>query len=186
MSEILPAILPRWAGAAVLLLHLTLLGCAPPSHHPRAGEPPIRTEKRVYSINEGPHPGRELRIVATYTNRTGGTVFPEVCGYNPPRFRLEKWVNGAWVLGYSQVCTMPRLDVSEEEPVSVPPGGVYTDTLSIVTNPFFRRGVFSVDSVPGTYRIVYRLLVTRSFHGRDSTDYVPPEQSISNEFRIVP
>jgi hypothetical protein len=186
MSEILPAILARWTGTVVLLFYLALLGCAPPSHHPGAAEPPIRTDKRVYSINEGPLAGEQLKIVATYTNRTGGTVYPEVCGYDPPRFRLEKWVNGAWVLGYSQVCTLPRLDVSEEAPFSVPRGGVYMDTLSIITNPFFRRAVFHVDSIPGTYRIVYRLLVRRSFHGRDSTDYVPPEQSISNEFKIVP
>jgi hypothetical protein len=137
-------------------------------------------------MSENPQPGEEIRIIATYTNHTGRTVYPEVCGYKPARFHLEKRVNGKWVLGYSQFCTMPGLDAGEEEPFAVPPHGAYTDTLLVTINPFFRRAVFRVDSIPGTYRIVYRLLVRRSFHGRDFTDYLSAEQSTSNEFRIVP
>jgi hypothetical protein len=42
---------------------------------------PIQTDRRVYVMDST----YVINVVATYTNRTGRTVYPARCGFEPPR-----------------------------------------------------------------------------------------------------
>jgi hypothetical protein len=122
-----------------------------------------------------------INVVATYTNRTGRTVYPARCGFEPPRFHLEKQVGGEWVRAYRQVCMLPLL----KEPVEVPPGAVYTDTVRLYTSPRFE--MFEVSPIPGTYRIVYQIYKTWQVREEDSSvsgELLPPHATTSNAFLI--
>lgn len=138
---------------------------------------PIQTDQRAYVMDST----YVIPIVATYTNRTGRTVYPARCGFEPPRFHLEKQVGGEWVRAYRQVCMLPLL----KEPVEVPPGAVYTDTVRLYTSPRFE--MFEVSPIPGTYRIVYQIYKTwqvREEDSRVSGELLPPHATTSNAFLI--
>jgi hypothetical protein len=102
-------------------------------------------------------------------------------GASRPSFYLEKRINEKWIPGYAPNCQAIHIC----EPFYVASGAVYTDTLTIHTAPNFRRSVFKVEEVPGTYWLVYEMYRNRGPDDRGG-EVLPKEASISNEFRSTP
>lgn len=120
-----------------------------------------------------------VRIGFRFTNRTGGTVSANYCGVPTPP-RLEKQMSdGTWRVAYSPIVllceTMP--------PFRIPQLGVYQSVLDVRAG---RREAkvaptFDVDSVPGTYRLRWRLAA-----GPDPNESgVGVVEAISPPFRLV-
>lgn len=153
---------------------------------PRDPTAPIQTDSTLYTLRPPRTPTgeearhRELGIVATYTNRTGRAVFPEYCTNSPPNYYLEKKIKGEWVRAYHPVCWLVGHD---EPPFAIEPGESYTATI-VLLEAYRLRGSprFEVDTIPGVYRLVYRLYETWGHHG--GGELIPEEARISNEFRI--
>lgn len=146
------------------------------------GDPPVRTERETYALEATPTSYR-VEVTATYTNRTGGTVYLQKCGHTPPAFTLQKEVGGEWVDAWRQACALVLVP-----PVEIPPGESYTTTARIhaarTPNALPR---FEVEEVPGTYRLVFQMLRTWDPHGsRPGLDPpLPLEARVSNPFRIT-
>lgn len=142
---------------------------------------PLRTDQSVYTLKTtgGTH---HLSIGFTFTNPTARRAYVPTCRTpHPPG--LEKWQNGAWVRAYSPVvlqCLGP--------PLIIEPGATYTGTLEVNAG---RAGAnqypqFQVQSIPGTYRLVWNVLGSWTPDGPEPGlgRPLPLEQRVSNSFRI--
>ncbi len=177
----------RAGRACLLLFHLVLLGCHSSSRTgqqaagtrrnvPLDPATPVVTDRARYSLSETKQ-GEAIRIVSTYRNRTGGTVYLMPCGYRPPRWRLEKQVDGTWVEAYAHACTA----VGVERSFPVAPGESRTDTLRVYAGLGTR--VFQLEPIPGTYRVVYRIYEAWPITANSRA--LPEEESTSHSFAIV-
>lgn len=143
----------------------------------------VQIEGRAYSLADAGN--SPLHIPFTYQNRTGRTVYPARCGEHPPNFILEKWVEGRWIRAYEPVCALILIP----EPVAVGPGEAHTDTLMLHTAPNFRRSVFQVDDIPGTYRAVLKVYRTWDVHDPSAAkpgELLPEQQTTSHSFQLLP
>lgn len=142
---------------------------------------PIRTDSAVYHVRTTEY-FHDLTIEATYTNLTGKTVYIPGC-HSPDPPVLEKWQEDKWVTAYAPVVLLCL-----GSPVIIGAGDVYAYTYRISaartpnTSPRFE-----VAELPGTYRLVWRILSTWTPHGPEPGlgKELPLEQRISNTFEIV-
>lgn len=177
-----------------LLLAATLAsaaGCARPDllgpgdqaqgQAPTTSGAPLQTDRASYRLDTTSR-GHQLDIDFTFTNPTGRRVYVPTCRTpHPPG--LEKWQNGAWVRAYSPVvleCLGP--------PLVIEPGAAYAGTLSIHAGRAGTRQYpqFQVESIPGTYRLVWNVLGNWAPDGPEPGlgTPLPLEQRVSNNFRI--
>lgn len=176
----------RYNGFVAVLLGLLTVGCTKTALPEGVNSgiaadnttAPIKTDRRVY-----PAPGPEIPpepsvpLIAAYTNRTGRTAYLGPCGGIPPRFSLEKRVNGRWERGYGFPCALAVPNAS----FPVAPGETRVDTLML-----YRR-YFAHEALAGTYRVVYTIYESWDPDGTPpGTGLLPVEDRVSNEFRIEP
>jgi hypothetical protein len=142
---------------------------------------PIRTDSAVYHVRttEDSH---ELTIEVTYTNPTGSTVYIPTC-HSPHPPVLEKWQEDTWVTAYA-----PVVPLCLGAPVVIADGDVYAYTYRISaarSANWYPR--FEVPEIPGTYRLVWRILGTWTPDGPEPGlgRELPLEQRVSNTFEIV-
>ncbi len=139
----------------LVLASLIVSGCSKTGQSPERAISglPIRPHKQTYTLVHSPTPLR-ASIVATYTNYGDRPVYLGRCGFSPePHFVLEKNIGEDWTVAYSPIC-----DMVLAPPFEVQPGEVRTDTLELYDfdSPNMYR-YFRVHSIPGTYRIVYKI-----------------------------
>jgi hypothetical protein len=166
-------------------------------------EPPIRTDKRAYSVTRAsrfiPAKGNQASSVvpvvkaaigASYTNRTGAAVYLPTC-VTPSQPTLEKKVEGKWVVAFAwgeRSCL--------GEPVRIEPGATYQDVFHVeasLTDNDSDSSRLRVKEIAGTYRLVRRFYKTdpRTWlsggYGRDPyiSQLLPLRDRISNEFKLT-
>ena len=146
--------------------------------------PPIQTDHQVYTVAlNSTLNSLVLTIPVSYTNPTDKTVYFVKCGHQPPAPVLQKQEGEDWTNALGKVC---RLILTP--PVEVKPGETYTQTIffesSLRSNTYPR---FSVEEIPGTYRLVYRIYETWApFRDEPGLGKLfPLEARISNEFQIT-
>lgn len=166
----------------ILLPCVAAMACAASRMALPATEP-IQTDSPIYTYQEA-NGLAQVVIRLTYRNTTGGPVFLPMCqGPQPPR--LQKQVGDKWVIAFS-----PNVLACEETPMEIANNQSYTYTFQVIagmpgTNYLPR---FSVESVPGTYRILWEV-----FHGAAgepskpviTTAQLPTNQEVSNPFQLV-
>ncbi|MDB4950416.1 MAG: hypothetical protein JWM27_3065, partial [Gemmatimonadetes bacterium] len=148
---------------------------------PAADTAAIRTSRDGYRLTPD-GPGWRLEIVATYTNRTGRAVYVRHGGGRQPGFRLEKREGDAWTAAFA-----PAVPLVAEPPSVVAPGASRTDTLVVLASaPGLGAPAFTVDSIPGTYRVVYDLYATSTVESMVAllSDPLPVEARSSNPFQL--
>ncbi len=187
----------RPGSALVLAIPIMFIACAqPPADESRdsaapganvqqgppapAQDPLVTTDQRTFRARRtGDAIG--LDIVATFTNRTGDTVYLHPCGQVQPSFFLEKWVDGAWKPAYSPPCPA----ILMLDPPRVAPGASRTDTAhvraSTAANSFPR---FELDSLAGSYRLVYAQAYGSWRPNEGPGELLPLERRASAPFRI--
>lgn len=193
--------IPR--GVAVVLCS-AMLGCArpgaatsgswrengpPPGTATRNAAPapadtatPVQTDRRGYSLRDVDPGTLGLHVGATYHNRSGHPVAVARCGTRPPDFYLEKWEGGRWVRAYQPNCVQVRVAGA----LVVKPGERVPVGITIHTAPNFRSSVFTVEEIPGRYRIVVQLhAVGYTSGGAEMAGPLPKEAGVSNEFQIT-
>ncbi|MDB4952223.1 MAG: hypothetical protein JWM27_4872 [Gemmatimonadetes bacterium] len=141
----------------------------------------IRTSHGGYRLAPD-GPGWRLELAATYTNRTGRTVHLDGGGGMHPAFVLEKLQGDAWVPAFAPVSLLMAAP-----PLEVAPGASRTDTLVLLASrPGLGAPAFTVDSVPGTYRLVYAAYASSTVESRAArlSDPLPVEACSSNPFRV--
>lgn len=124
----------------------------------------VRTDGRV-----------EGDIDFRYTNASGRTLYVPRC-HTPDPPHLEKQTGSGWVVAYAPVVLL-----CWQTPIAIEPGASYVDTLEVRGWVPGRNAApeFRVPEIPGTYRLVWSLLVSPNPEG-------PPEheQIVSNPFQI--
>jgi hypothetical protein len=142
---------------------------------------PIQTDSAIYHLRTTEH-AHELTIGLTYTNPTGSPVYIPTC-HTPHPPVLEKWEGGEWVTAYAPVvllCLGP--------PVVIGAGEVYAYRYEVsATRRPNTIPRFEVAELPGTYRLVWRMLGTWTPDGSEPGlgKELPLEHRVSNTFRIV-
>jgi hypothetical protein len=175
--------------AASLAVACGLAACGPKATGPRASgdlaaasdTTAIRTTQAAYPLQDT-GPAWQVRVVATYTNRTGRVVYARTAGAAQPTFHLDRYEDGRWTLGFAPVVLLIA-----SPPTVVPPGGSHTDTLTILAaKPGLGEPRFTGATVPGTYRLVYDLFATEAADGVASqlADPLPLELRTSNPFQL--
>jgi hypothetical protein len=136
------------------------------------GEPAVRTDSTSYHLltTDAWH---EVTIGVSYTNRTSVEVRIPTCVVPHPPL-LEKLGPNGWFVAYSPVvlaCLGP--------PVVIAPGEEYRLTYRVMAGRFPNQAPrFQVDEIPGTYRLDWQVLGTRS-------GMLPESQRTSNTFEIT-
>ena len=161
---------------------LATIGCAAATAG-SPGSPPIQTDRAVYSVRDSGGLS-SLTIGMTYHNSTGKDVYLPTCrGVQPPR--LQKEVNGAWVLAFA-----PNVLACESMPVTVRAGESYPYVFRILAgmpgSNYAPR--WAVSEIPGNYRVLWEIFTgTASNAGRTivTQDPLPVDQQISNTFKLV-
>lgn len=150
---------------------------------------PVQTDRTTYLLRpvdppSGPSPigHQEVVIPIRYVNRTGDTVYLGYCDREPPRFQVEKKVDGEWVLAHrGPICTATLI----YRPFPILPGEVYTDTLRLTHFRSERVGPrFEVSSIPGTYRAILDIYTSWNPERIREREPLPLPERVSNEFRI--
>ena len=168
---------------------LLLAGCrvstigGPALTHSRDGEGDsvaIRTSEISYRL-AGSGPQWQVSVVARYTNRSSAPVYLEHAGARPPAFYVEKLDGGAWRPAGSPISILMA-----SPPTRLNPGETRTDTVTLMVRNGAGEPGFSVEGVPGTFRLVYQLYRTSVPEGVVSTltDLLPIEERASNPFQI--
>ena len=147
---------------------------------PPAESPMITTDRQSYQVRRTAN-GIEVDIVTTFTNHTNDTVRLHPCGQSQPAFTLEKWVDGAWRPAYTQVCpAMLNLN-----PPTVMPHAARTDTARVRAMTGANAAPrLEVDSIAGTYRLVYAQAYRTWRPNEGPGDLLPLEQRVSGAFRL--
>lgn len=173
-----------WGTLVLVLWALTLpTGCVPlepPARGASEGQA-IATERSTYTLRSTPTLD-SVTMVATYHNRSAQSVYIARCGESGPSFLLEKHIAGDWILGFSPICPL-----IQQPAITVPAGGESTDTLRVLhLRTANAWPTFRVDSIPGTYRVVYH--VYSDVRYRDGLpkfeDLLPEPERVSNPFRL--
>ena len=147
---------------------------------PSAQQPPaatLVTDSTEYSVRfEGGF--YRATIGYRYTNRSGHAVSANYCRTPPPPV-LEKKVGAAWVRAYSPIMLM----CLSHPPFRIAVGETYRGVLALDAAPRGRNAAptFDVESVPGTYRLRWRLVAGSDPDAKDA----PAVEAVSNEFRLV-
>lgn len=151
------------------LLLALLSSCLLVSGH--SSHVPIRTDQPVYKLPTADS-RVPLQIVATYTNDTGRTVWLKRCGHRPPKFEIERYVEGEWIPHDPVTCALVYVP-----PVEVAPGEQRVDSLPPLLT------TVSIGT-PGIYRLVYDLFRNRDEREGGKAGHLPKEMRISNAFRV--
>ena len=148
--------------------------------------PPIQTDQQVYAVVLDTTLNVDtlvLSIPVSYTNPTHKTVYFVKCGYQQPAPVLQKYEGENWTNALGKVC-----DLVLTPPVEVEPGETYTQTVVLWSWLYPNLyPQFSVEEIPGTYRLVYRIYETWD-PKRDEPGLgklFPLEGRISNEFQLT-
>ncbi|HYR10386.1 MAG TPA: hypothetical protein VEQ60_21605, partial [Longimicrobium sp.] len=136
-------------GWIAMLLAVAATACAARTEPVSAGGPWLRTLDDAYAL---PHSG-SVQVTARFTNHAARTLYVGHCGGEPPGFTLEKQTADGWTRAYVPFC----FDIAAP-PVSVPPGGTFTGTMTLlhVTAPN-TLSPFVVPEVEGVYRAVWKI-----------------------------
>jgi hypothetical protein len=180
-----------FALASAVITACGLLACGLSATGPRTvgdRSPLVASDSAALQTSEGRYELQDagaawrVRILATFTNRTGRTVFVHTAGGNQPTYHLDRLENGTWTLGFAPVelliATPPRL---------IPPGSSQTDTITVLAaKPGRGEPRFTSATIAGTYRLVYDLYGTETADGVVSnlSDPLPLELRASNPFEI--
>jgi hypothetical protein len=160
---------------------------------PALTDPPVQTDKKIYSATLTPE-SFQVVVKWTYTNRTSATVYR---GKGNTLLILEKKVEDEWIAArrdlilFSEEENAKPLSISLEEFSRINPGETREGTWSIrpVKGSILGPGStakrkFELKEVPGVYRIVLGLSSTE-YGGDISAKWLPQEECVSNEFKIV-
>jgi hypothetical protein len=112
-----------------------------------------------------------------FTNRTGSTVSANSCGAPIPPEVQKRRADGSWVFAYNPLVLTCRTQPA----FSVPDGGSYHGTLTVVAGRDSNISPTLLDdSVPGSYRLKWRLRV-----GPNPDDETAPIfEPVSSPFRL--
>lgn len=139
---------------------------------------PVQTDRAVYQLRVG---GTDVedQIVATYTNRTGRTVYMRPCGHQGPKFELERYVEREWIR-LQDYAGCPLVQVAA---VEIAPGAQQVDTIPFTLISY--RLSHAEPSTSDTYRLIYHDLYWAREEGYRESGTLPEEARLSNAFRIV-
>jgi hypothetical protein len=156
-------------------------------------DPPVQTDKKIYSATLTPE-SFQVAIKWTYTNRTSAAVY---LGKGHTLLILEKKVEDEWIaarrdaIPFSEEENAKPLRISLEEFSRINPGETREGTWNIrpVKGSILGPGSTAkrrveLKEVPGLYRIVIALSSTE-YGGDNSAEWLPQEECVSNEFKIV-
>jgi hypothetical protein len=151
------------------------------SHGGEGDSVPIRTSEAVYRV-AGAGPEWQLGVVARYTNRGSVPVYMEHAGAKPPAFHVERLEAGVWRPAGSPVKVLVA-----SPPTRLSPGDTRTDTLTLIVRNGPGNPGFTIEGIPGTFRLVYELYRTSTPEGVVSSlsDSLPIEERASNPFQIT-
>ena len=139
----------------------------------------FRTDSQSYTL-QPTQMGYEATITVEFTNRNADTVYFMNCnGHTGAGF--ERLKDSTWSLAW-----IPGMNACASQPIAVAPGGTHTfPTHAFAARPDrVQSGEFSIDSAPGTYRILWPYSVM-SFQSRPPFgDTLPSAQRVSNRFML--
>jgi hypothetical protein len=177
----------------VLLFSACSSGAGPQSEEPQSSmennvnEPlprdltaPFQTDQLHYTLVSSPD-GLEGDIEYVFTNPTQSPVYIVNCN-SFTRLALEKRTGKQWVKAWE-----PVVEACLSEPIVVQPEQAYRAVIHVFAvhpgKDMYPK--FSVDSVPGVYRLVWEaVLQTYDPDTYPFGEVLPLEQRISNHFRL--
>lgn len=162
------------------LVPAILVACGPGETPPPAPSTLFVTDSETYTLQPGAI-GYEALINVEFTNRLADTVYFMNCnGVTGAGF--QKLSDSTWRLAWT-----PAMNACASEPIAVAPGATHT----FPTHAFAARrdrvqaGEFSIDSAPGTYRIVWPHTVMSHRSGPPFADSLPLAQRVTNSFALL-
>ena len=149
---------------------------------------PFQTDSLEYRLRPPEVLGEAFRtrIAVRYRNPGPYSVAFALCA-RQGLVTVEVKTSAGWQGVSSRNC--PSVGVP---PITVPPGGTWSDTVLVAHWPGKTNVVWNVDAshLPGVFRLVYMLTDAASMddpsseHGWNPESWLPLEQSTSNEFVI--
>ncbi|CAN5897298.1 hypothetical protein BH23GEM7_BH23GEM7_35080 [soil metagenome] len=139
--------------------------------------PPIQTNRLRYALR-GDDRAAFVDVDAIYRNRHSRTVYLAHCGAG-----FERLVGGKWQpVADDSVC--PLVD---RPPTPIRPGAQHRSRHGMYFN-MGRGWSPSWDSLPGTYRLVYRLSFDPEVEGTSERNpaLLPKAARVSNAFEVMP
>lgn len=139
----------------------------------------FRTDSQSYTLRPSAV-GYEALINVEFTNLDADTVYFMNCnGVTGAGF--ERLSDSTWSLAW-----LPAMNACASQPIVVPPGSSHIfPTHAFAARPDrVQSGEFSIDSAPGTYRIVWPHTVMSYLSRPPSGDSLPTAQRVTNTFRL--
>lgn len=140
---------------------------------PRQG-PTVVTDSLSYGLRDSANYLR-VDIGATIANRSKNVIYFDTgCGNG----WLDKRTGEGWRQAYALACP---LGSDQTRLVALAPGESHSDTYRVWANRSDGNPRFEVDTIPGTYRIVYRI-----YSGADGerSHLLPEDERASNQFTL--
>ncbi len=146
----------------------------------RDAEAPFQTDRLSYTLVSTPR-GIEGNIAYVLTNRTQAPLHIVNCN-GSTALSLEKQIGDQWVKAWSAI-----VPACLSQPIIVQPAQEYRDVVHVFgghPGTMFDPK-FSVDPVPGVYRLVWRdVLESFAPDARPFGEPIPLNQRTSNRFRL--
>ena len=133
----------------------------------------VVTDSLSYGLRDSANYFR-VNIGATITNRGRSTVyFDTFCNG-----QLDRLANDRWHRAYTMVCPLGDDQVGL---VAIAPGESHSDTYHVRANRSDGYPRFEVDTIPGAYRLVYRI---HSAVNGERSQLLPEDERASNQFTL--
>jgi hypothetical protein len=183
IAKLAPPLGLRWYPRALLSavfrassILLVMTGCTQRTRGAAAPEsgPTVLTDSLSYGLRDSAGHFR-VDIGATIANRSKNVIyFDTSCGNG----RLDKRIGGGWRQAYAMACPLES-DLSIL--VALAPGESQWHTYRVWANRSDGNPRFEVDTIPGVYRIVYRI-----YSGADAerSQLLPEDERASNQFTL--
>jgi len=144
-------------------------------------DPLFRTDSSSYVLR-ATDIGWQVRIGATFTNRTNGTAFIVNC-QGGTNVQLEKLVSNGWVSVWT-----PFLLACLSAPIRIPVGGAYQSSVFVFggypDNNYAPK--FPITDLDGVYRLKWtQILSSYDSEALKFGNPLPDEWRVSNRFRLV-
>ena len=169
-----PHALPSGIVLAACLLLVTT-GCAhrTGTAAPRLG-PTVVTDSLSYGLRDSANVFR-VNIGTTIANRGKNVIYFDTgCGNG----RLDKRISEDWREAYAVACP---LGSDQSSLVALAPGESHHHTYRVWANRSDGNPHFEVDTVPGAYRLVYRIY---SGVNGERSQLLPEDERTSNQFTL--
>ncbi len=150
------------------------------------GEAGLRVDREVYTLRPDGAMER-VSIPFTYGNARPDTLYHPTCrpsgGKPTVQVAVEKRIDGSWRPAWSQA-----LPQCLSEPIVIPPGGTFADTLDLVLHlqdTLHQPVLTPLAALDGEFRLVWhQLLSSYDAEARPFGEEIPLEARVSGPFRL--